>query len=76
MNLCYPDIERDGYVFSDGCGLIRPDVAQEIAAKYKLSNVSGFQIRLGGAKGVLAVCNDLNVFKGPTKDYKILLRNS
>jgi RNA-dependent RNA polymerase len=76
VNLCYPDIERDGYVFSDGCGLIRPDIAQEIAAKYKLSNVSAFQIRLGGAKGVLAVCNDPNVFKGPTKDYKILLRNS
>jgi RNA-dependent RNA polymerase len=76
VHTSYPDIERDGFTFSDGCGFIRPDVAHEIAAKFKFTKVSGFQIRLGGAKGVLAVCNDLSKFKDGDKEYKILLRNS
>ena len=55
----YPDIERNGFCFSDGCGFIHPDLAAEIAHKYKFTNMSAFQIRLGGAKGVLAVNNNL-----------------
>ena len=37
-----PDIERDGFVFSDGCGYIHPDLAMEIARDFKLTNVSAF----------------------------------
>lgn len=54
----YPDIERNGHVFSDGCGLIHPDRAQDIARIFKFTNISAFQIRLGGAKGVLAVSKE------------------
>ena len=42
VHTSYPDIERDGFTFSDGCGFIRPDVAQQIAKKFKFTNVSGF----------------------------------
>lgn len=57
------DIERDGFNFSDGCGLIHPELAQAIATRYKFSSISAFQIRLGGAKGVLAVASDVKMFK-------------
>ena len=40
--LNYPDIERNGYCFSDGCGWIHPDLAKEISVKYNLSNISAF----------------------------------
>ena len=71
----HPDIERNGFVFSDGCGLIHPDLASEIAKKYKLSNCSAFQIRLGGAKGVLSVSEDASIFKkSDGSEYKVLLR--
>lgn len=51
----YPDIERNGHTFSDGCGYIHPQLASDIAKKFKFTNISALQIRLGGAKGVLVV---------------------
>jgi len=33
----FPDIERNGFTFSDGCGYIHPNVAQEIANKMSFS---------------------------------------
>ncbi|XP_004291459.1 PREDICTED: RNA-dependent RNA polymerase 6-like [Fragaria vesca subsp. vesca] len=51
-----PDIERNGYVFSDGIGRITPDLAMEVAEKLKLDRdpPSAYQIRYGGCKGVVA----------------------
>ena len=77
VSLSLPDIERDGFNFSDGCGLIHPDLAQQIANKYKFSNISAFQIRLGGANGVLAVADDIKMFKKQDgTEFKVLLRPS
>ena len=72
----YPDIERNGFCFSDGCGWIRPDLAMEIAREFDHTNMSAFQIRLGGAKGVLAVNHDPDIFHIDGVHYKVLLRKS
>ncbi|KAL2063554.1 hypothetical protein VTL71DRAFT_5359 [Oculimacula yallundae] len=56
-----PDIETNDYVFTDGCGLISPHFAQELARRVKIGfrNVrytpSVFQIRYRGYKGVVEV---------------------
>ncbi|KAJ0965027.1 hypothetical protein J5N97_026165 [Dioscorea zingiberensis] len=57
VNLELDDIERNGYVFSDGIGKITPDLALEVAAKLQLREnpPSAFQIRYAGCKGVIAV---------------------
>ncbi|KAJ8466596.1 hypothetical protein OPV22_029148 [Ensete ventricosum] len=54
---CIPDVEREGYVFSDGIGKISPKFAGKVAAKcgLKSSVPSAFQIRYAGYKGVVAV---------------------
>ncbi|KAI9249731.1 RNA dependent RNA polymerase-domain-containing protein [Phascolomyces articulosus] len=50
------DVVHNNYTFSDGVGLIAPDLAQLVAKKMNRTRVpSAFQIRLGGAKGVLTV---------------------
>lgn len=49
------DIERNGYCFSDGIGLVSPDLADDVARALGLPTPSAFQIRYGGYKGVLAV---------------------
>lgn len=55
VNSMLPDVERNNYVFSDGIGIISPDLASEVAAKLKLDNVpSAYQIRYAGFKGVVA----------------------
>jgi hypothetical protein len=57
------DVERNGRVFSDGCGVLAADLAYQVAEKYprflmkEKPNV--FQIRFRGAKGVLSVNPDL-----------------
>lgn len=67
-----PDIERNGYVFSDGIGIITPDLAIEVAEKLQLKDnpPCAYQIRFGGCKGVVACW--------PPKDdrIKIYLRPS
>ncbi|KAI3641046.1 hypothetical protein MIR68_001924 [Amoeboaphelidium protococcarum] len=51
-----PDIERNGYNFSDGIGKISPVIAKAIANAMQLIEIpSAFQVRMGGYKGVLAV---------------------
>ena len=55
-----PDVERNGYCFTDGVGKISPFLAQYIAQEHKLPSSitaypSVFQFRHGGSKGVLAV---------------------
>lgn len=52
-----PDIERNGYCFSDGIGKITPDLAMEVAKKLQLTEnpPSAYQIRYAGCKGVIAV---------------------
>lgn len=57
VNPDLPDIERNGYVFSDGIGMITPDLATEVATKLKLDMHSppcAYQIRYAGCKGVVA----------------------
>lgn len=50
-----PDIERNGYNFSDGIGKITPDLAMEVAEKLKLdTSPCAYQIRYAGCKGVVA----------------------
>ncbi|XP_047325026.1 RNA-dependent RNA polymerase 6 [Impatiens glandulifera] len=51
-----PDIERNGYNFSDGIGMITPDLAMEVAEKLqlKVNPPSAYQIRYAGCKGVVA----------------------
>ncbi|KAJ7958770.1 RNA-dependent RNA polymerase [Quillaja saponaria] len=56
VNSMLPDIERNGYVFSDGIGTITPDLADEVAEILKLEYISpcAYQIRYAGFKGVVA----------------------
>ncbi|EEF46969.1 RNA-dependent RNA polymerase 6 [Ricinus communis] len=51
-----PDIERNNYIFSDGIGMITPDLAKEVAEKLKLevNPPCAYQIRYAGCKGVVA----------------------
>ncbi|KAF2292442.1 hypothetical protein GH714_022824 [Hevea brasiliensis] len=55
-DLSLPDIERNGYTFSDGIGIITPDLAKEVAEKLKLdaNPPCAYQIRYAGCKGVVA----------------------
>ena len=53
------DIERNGHTFTDGVGSISPALAVEVASHFNLEFASAFQIRLGGAKGVLQVDRQL-----------------
>ncbi|KAK9742248.1 hypothetical protein RND81_03G158700 [Saponaria officinalis] len=52
----FPDIERNGYIFSDGIGIISEDLAMQVAEKLQLKDnpPCAYQIRFGGCKGVVA----------------------
>ncbi len=57
-----PDIERNGYCFSDGCGTLSPDLAERVADCLAAAGripedfvPSAFQIRWRGCKGMLTV---------------------
>lgn len=53
-----PDIERNGYCFSDGVGIISGFLARFIIQEMALDvfdDPSAFQFRMGGSKGVLVV---------------------
>ncbi|XP_043724050.1 RNA-dependent RNA polymerase 6 [Telopea speciosissima] len=56
VNPDLPDIERNGYVFSDGIGMLTPDLAMEVAEKLQLTAYPpcAYQIRYAGCKGVIA----------------------
>jgi hypothetical protein len=55
------DVKRDEYIFTDGCGLISPQLARQLAQKRKIIFrdrrylPSVFQIRYRGYKGVLTL---------------------
>uniref|UniRef100_M4BLR9 RNA-dependent RNA polymerase n=1 Tax=Hyaloperonospora arabidopsidis (strain Emoy2) TaxID=559515 RepID=M4BLR9_HYAAE len=69
------DIKNDKHVFTDGCGEITLLGAENIVTKLQLScTPSAFQIRLGGAKGVLVV-SDLGEYNS-SQDECIVLRES
>lgn len=57
-----PDIVRNGFVFSDGCGLISTELAHSVALELKQlkklnsqahTNPCAYQLRFGGCKGVV-----------------------
>lgn len=56
-----PDVESTDYVFTDGCGLIAPKLASELARRSRILfrdsryTPSVFQIRYRGYKGVVTV---------------------
>ncbi|KAM0458094.1 hypothetical protein ACHAO4_002819 [Trichoderma viride] len=53
-----PDIERNGYCFTDGVGMISGFMARMIVEELTLevyNDPSAFQFRMGGCKGVLVV---------------------
>ncbi|CAL5358959.1 unnamed protein product [Camellia sinensis] len=56
VNAELPDIKRNNYVFSDGIGMITPDLAMEVAEKLQLTvnPPCAYQIRYAGCKGVIA----------------------
>ncbi|XP_014561098.1 hypothetical protein COCVIDRAFT_87504 [Bipolaris victoriae FI3] len=59
------DVERNGFVFTDGVGRLSPFLAKMAAQELGLANAftdppSLFQFRLGGSKGVLALDPELN----------------
>ncbi|KAK4182258.1 RNA dependent RNA polymerase-domain-containing protein [Podospora australis] len=68
-----PDVEADDYTFTDGCGLIAPRLAQELARRTRIIyrdrryTPSAFQIRYRGYKGMVTV--DPTMSKG-----KVLLK--
>ena len=64
------DIERNGYNFSDGVGMISPLLAHLVASELGILQhceepPSVYQIRAGGCKGIVAVCPTL----GATEIY-------
>lgn len=57
-----PDIERNGYVFSDGIGKISPEYFFRIREILKVNSseeICAVQIRLGGCKGVLVLAPEI-----------------
>ncbi|KAK7965764.1 uncharacterized protein PG986_000041 [Apiospora aurea] len=65
-----PDTELNDYTFTDGCGLMAPRFAQDVARRLRLTfrdrrySPSVFQIRYRGYKGVVMV--DPTMREGPT----------
>jgi RNA-dependent RNA polymerase len=72
VNECLEEVERNGYVFSDGIGKITPDLAMEVAKTLPLtgSTPSAYQIRYAGFKGVIAV------WEGENDGIRLSLRPS
>ncbi|CAO2208303.1 unnamed protein product [Urochloa humidicola] len=72
VNECLEDVERNGYIFSDGIGKITPDLAMEVAKTLQLTDnpPSAYQIRYAGFKGVIAV------WQGENDGIRLSLRPS
>lgn len=68
-----PDVETTDYVFTDGCGLIAPSLAKELARRVRIVfrdtryTPSVFQIRYRGYKGVVTVDPRMNKGKALLK---------
>ncbi|KAH7628690.1 RNA dependent RNA polymerase-domain-containing protein [Sordaria sp. MPI-SDFR-AT-0083] len=55
-----PDVEKDGFCFTDGVGKISPLLAKIITHEWSLDRLpSAFQFRMGGCKGVLVTWPDV-----------------
>ncbi|VUC33169.1 unnamed protein product [Clonostachys rosea] len=57
------DVERNGYCFSDGVGKMSSVVARLVMEELTLDvfeDPRAFQFRMGGCKGLLTVCPDIN----------------
>nr|CAB3477261.1 unnamed protein product [Digitaria exilis] len=69
---CLEEVERNGYIFSDGIGKITPDLAMEVAKILQLTDnpPSAYQIRYAGFKGVIAV------WQGENDGIRLSLRPS
>ncbi|KAF4589553.1 suppressor of ascus dominance [Ophiocordyceps camponoti-floridani] len=68
-----PDIERNGYCFTDGVGIISEFLAGIVNVDMDvdvLENPTAFQFRMGGSKGVLAVWPKL------AKGMEVMVRES
>ncbi|XP_020608943.1 probable RNA-dependent RNA polymerase 1 [Orbicella faveolata] len=60
------------YVFTDGCGLMSPELAKEVQSLYNLSyEPSVIEVRFKGFSGILVCCNEM-----PRLRLKALFRNS
>ena len=60
------------YVFTDGCGLMSPELAKEVQSLYNLSyEPSVIEVRFKGFSGILVRCNEM-----PSLRIKALFRNS
>ncbi|CAH0017760.1 unnamed protein product [Clonostachys rhizophaga] len=58
-----PDVEKNGYCFSDGVGKMSPVVASLVIEELRLDvfqEPAAFQFRMGGCKGLLTVCPEIN----------------
>ncbi|KAI0225425.1 hypothetical protein L0F63_001438 [Massospora cicadina] len=65
-----PDIERNGFCFTDGVGKISQALLNKIALELELPTIpSAIQFRMGGYKGMLAACPGL-------RDGQVQLRPS
>lgn len=59
-----PDVERNGFCFTDGVGKISLRLAKMIADQWKTDYIpSAFQFRMGGCKGVLVTWPEANDFE-------------
>ena len=69
----YPDIKRNGYCFTDGAGHISTKLAEFISKEhFGLGyTCSAFQIRIGGAKGVLMIDKRLDALEQQPDAHKI-----
>lgn len=57
--LPFEEIVHNGYVFSDGCGVVGLDIAIKAKEAFHLDSIPGaIQIRIGGVKGMLSLKTD------------------
>ncbi|CDW77053.1 rna-directed rna polymerase [Stylonychia lemnae] len=71
-----PDIKRNGFVFTDGCGYISPQLAQIVSEQFGYKRNSAFQIRFGGAKGVLMIKPELKGRMVQIRDSQIKFQSN
>lgn len=74
-----PDVERNGYCFSDGVGTMSFAVAKKVQNLLNLKHYpSAIQIRFGGCKGVLSLKHNANVQQKEEGEgeLRIQVRNS
>ena len=70
------DIINNGFTFTDGCGKVSSEIAEIIAHEFGLQKASAFQIRIGGAKGVLMESKDLTGRMVVLRDSQIKFKSN